>query len=357
VAIVLFVGTHQVLSGRLSLGLLLVFVSYISSLYKPMRHLSKLAYTLSRGTASAERVAEVLNAQRDVKDVRGARPAPRLTGRVEFAGVHFAYENEPVLHDVDLTVEPREVVALVGPVGAGKSTLASLIPRFFDPSEGRVLVDDIDVRSLQLHSLRSQIALVLQEPILFEGTLFDNIAYGRPGATDKEVLEAGAIALVDEFADRLPDRYNTGIGERGVTLSGGQRQRVSIARAILRDAPVLILDEPTSALDPTSEHLLLQALDRLMRGRTTFVIAHRMSTIRGADRVVVLDRGRIVEQGSHDELIGMPGGLYRSFVELQVGTPLPELVGNGTDGAPRDGTDGSSPSRRSARRRTPAASE
>jgi ABC-type multidrug transport system fused ATPase/permease subunit len=209
-------------------------------------------------------------------------------------------------------------VAVVGPTGAGKSSLVSLIPRFFDPRRGRVLIDGRDVRSMQLRSLRAQISIVLQEPILFEGTIRENIAYGRPGAGDDEVLAAARAALVDRFVDHLPDGYDTVIGERGGTLSGGERQRVSIARALVRDAPILILDEPTSGLDPTSEHILIEALSNLIAGRTTFVIAHRMSTIVSADRVIVLDRGRIVEQGTHAELMELTGGLYRSFLELQL---------------------------------------
>ena len=322
-AIVLFVGVHQVLSGRLSLGLLLVFLSYIGSLYKPMRQLSKLSYVTSRGVASAERVAEVLDSEMDIRDLPGARPAPKLMGHLQFQDVDFAYEQDLVLKGINLVVEPGRVVALVGPTGAGKSTLVSLIPRFFDPRAGRILVDGADVRSLQLHSLRSQIALVLQEPILFEGTIYGNIAYGRPGARSDEVFEAAEAALVHEFVGKLPRQYETRVGERGVTLSGGERQRISIARAILRDAPILILDEPTSALDPASENLMMEALHRLIRGRTTLVIAHRMSTIRRADEVVVLDHGEIIEQGSHDELVQLPRGLYRSFLQLQVGGGLP----------------------------------
>ncbi len=326
VAIVLFVGAHQVISGRLSLGLLLVFISYIGSLYKPMRQLSKLSYVTSRGVASAERVAEVLDSEMDITDLPGARPAPKLLGHLQFQDVDFAYQEDLVLKGISLVAEPGRVVALVGPTGAGKSTLVSLIPRFFDPRAGRILVDGEDVRSLQLRSLRSQIALVLQEPILFEGTIYGNIAYGRPEARSQEVFEAAEAALVHEFVERLPNGYETRVGERGVTLSGGERQRISIARAILRDAPILILDEPTSALDPASENLMMEALHRLIRGRTTFVIAHRMSTIRRADEVLVLDHGEIIEQGSHDELVQLPRGLYRSFLQLQVGGGLPSTA-------------------------------
>jgi ATP-binding cassette, subfamily B, bacterial len=319
---VLWVGVHRVLSGEITLGTLLVFLSYVGSLYRPMRQLSKLSYISSRGVASAERLDEILRADIDVKDTPGATPAPNLRGRVRFEHVEMAYGEQPVLEDIDFAVEPCETIAVVGPTGAGKSSLVSLLPRFIDVRKGGVLIDGRDVRSIQLRSLRSQIAMVLQEPILFEGTIYENIAYGRPGATRDEVMAAARMALVDDVVRRLPDGYDTVLGERGGTLSGGERQRVSIARALVRDAPILILDEPTSALDPASEHALMQAIRNLMRGRTTFVIAHRMSTITSADRVIVLDRGRIVEQGTHDELMAVAGGLYRAFLELQL-HPLP----------------------------------
>jgi ABC-type multidrug transport system fused ATPase/permease subunit len=320
-AAVLFVGTHRVLSGQLSLGLLLVFLSYLNSLYKPMRQLSKLAYVSSRGLASAERVSEILDAESDVREdphpVRLPRP---VTGAVRFEDVDFSYtDGELVLHAIDLEAKPAETVAIIGPTGAGKSTLVSLIPRFFDPQRGRVIVNGIDVRRLELGSLRASIAIVPQDPLLFEGTIFENIAYGRPGASEEDVLSAAEDAVVDEFVRRLPAGYDTAVGERGATLSGGERQRISIARALVRGAPILVLDEPTSSLDPASERLLMRALGRLVDGRTTFVIAHRMSTIANADQVIVLDRGRIVEHGTHDELLRLRDGLYRSFLELQLG--------------------------------------
>jgi ATP-binding cassette, subfamily B, bacterial len=319
-AAVLFVGTHRVLSGDLSLGLLLVFLSYLNSLYKPMRQLSKLAYISSRGLASAERVSEILEAEPDVTDAPGAEPVGPVTGGVSFEGVDFGYvEGEPVLHGIDLDVQSGELVAIVGPTGAGKSTLVSLIPRFYDPQRGRVLIDGRDIRGIRLRSLRSRIAVVPQEPILFEGTIFENIAYGRPAATEEDVLRAARASIVDDFVERLPDGYETMLGEAGATLSGGERQRLSIARALVRDAPILILDEPTSSLDPRSERLLVEALQNLIRDRTTFVIAHRMSTVSNADTVVVLSSGRIIESGTHDELMRIRDGLYRSYLELQLG--------------------------------------
>jgi ABC-type multidrug transport system fused ATPase/permease subunit len=226
-----------------------------------------------------------------------------------------------VLHGINLDVAPGQMVAVVGPTGAGKSSLLSLIPRFFDPQRGRVLIDSLDVRTLQLASLRAQIAIVPQEPLLFDGSIFENIAYGRKDATEEDVLRAAEAALVADFARRFPEEWDTEVGEHGGTLSGGERQRISIARALVRDAPILILDEPTSALDSESEQLLMEALRNLVVGRTTFVIAHRMSTVADADQVVVLDRGRIIERGTHEELAQIPGGRYRSLLELQLRVP------------------------------------
>jgi ATP-binding cassette, subfamily B, bacterial len=322
-ALVLFVGTHRVLSGQMSLGLLLVFLSYLGSLYKPLRQLSKLVYVTAKGVASAERISEILDAERDVKDSPRAVRAPRLRGALRMEGVEYAYlPGQPVLTEIDVDVAPGEVVAVVGPTGAGKSTFVSLIPRFFDPDRGRVLVDGHDVRSLRLATLREQIAIVPQEPLLFEGTIFDNIAYGRADADDDDVLRAADAALVDEFAGDLPEGYETPLGEGGASLSGGERQRISIARALVRNAPILILDEPTSALDPIAERLLMDALDTLLEGRTAFVIAHRMSTVSRADQVLVFDGGRIVERGMHAELLSVDGGLYRTYLELQLGAGL-----------------------------------
>jgi subfamily B ATP-binding cassette protein MsbA len=317
------VGTLRVISGQLSLGLLIVYLSYLAALFRPIRQLSKTAYVSSLGEVSAERISDVLHAEVDVDDLPGARPYPRFRGQVAFEGVDFAYTRDPVLHDINLTAKSGEVVALVGPTGAGKSSLVSLVPRFFDPQRGRVVIDGVDVRAMTLHSLRSQIALVLQEPLLFDGTIFDNIAYGRPDATEAEVLSAARAALVDEFAEQLPEGYRTKLGERGVALSGGERQRVSIARALVRNARILILDEPTSALDPASETKLLQALTNLRAGRTTFVIAHRMSTVSGADQVLVLDGGRIIERGPHQTLMQIHNGLYRLFLDLQLAPTAP----------------------------------
>lgn len=315
-AIAMGVGAKRVIDGQMSLGVLLVFTTYVGSLYKPIKALAKLGTIIGKGTASAERLQSVLATAPEIANRPGARLAPRFSGKVEFRDVSFAYGKQPVLTDIRLTVEPGERVALVGPTGAGKSTLVSLVPRLFDPTAGAVLIDGNDVRDLTLFSLRNQVAMVLQDTVLFRGSLADNIALGWPDATDESIHRAAQLALVNEFADRLPDGLETLIGERGATLSGGQRQRVAIARALLRDAPILILDEPTSALDAASEALVIEALRHLTNQRTTLVIAHRLSTVRNADRIVVLENGRITEVGSHDDL-RQNEGIYAHMATLQ----------------------------------------
>ncbi len=315
--LVLWFGAHRVLDGHLSLGVLLVFLSYLASLFKPVKQLTKLANVVSKGTAAAERVASVLDTQPFIASAPDALRL-KVRGEIEFRNVSFSYGREPVLSNINFTVKPGETVALVGPTGAGKSTIASLIPRLIDPTAGAVLFDERDARQHHLGALRSQVAMVLQESVLLEGTLRDNILCGRVDATDREVETAARLALVYEFAARLPDGLDTKIGERGANLSGGQRQRVAIARAILRDCPIIILDEPTSALDAQSEELLVEALENLPRDRTTIVIAHRLSTVRRANRILVLEQGRLVEQGTHDELLRFDG-LYRRLTLLQTG--------------------------------------
>ena len=316
-AVVLWFGAQRVLAGRLSLGVLVVFLAYLGSLYKPVKSLSKTSSVISKGTAAVERITDVMAAEPDIVDRPGARHID-LTGSIELRNVSFSYGREPVLTDLSLRIEAGQHVALVGPTGAGKSTLSGLIPRLVDADSGQVLVDGIDVRDHRLASLRGQVAMVLQETVLLDGTLRENIVCGRIGATDRAVTRAARLALVDEFAHRLPDGLDTQVGERGASLSGGQRQRVAIARAILRDARIVILDEPTSALDAVSEQLLMAALDNLPDRVTRLVIAHRLSTVRAADRILVLDGGRLVESGTHDELC-TADGLYRRLVDLQDG--------------------------------------
>ena len=316
-AMVLWFGAERVLSGHLTLGVLLVFITYLGSLYKPVKQLTKLSQVVSKGSAALERIGDVMDAPVDIVDTPGAVAVP-IRGQIEFRNVSFSYGREPVLRDLSLSIEAGQNVALVGPTGAGKSTIAALIPRLADVTAGQVLVDGIDVRRHQLAALRGQIATVLQDTVLLDGTLRENIICGYPGARDRDVRRAARLALVDEFATRLPDGLDTHIGERGANLSGGQRQRVAIARAILRDASIVILDEPTSALDAGSEELLVAALANLPQGRTKIVIAHRLSTVRDADRIFVLEHGRIVEAGTHSQLASY-GGLYAKLTRFQSG--------------------------------------
>ncbi|MEA2197601.1 MAG: ATP-binding cassette, subfamily bacterial [Solirubrobacteraceae bacterium] len=318
--IVLLVGGQAVLHHHLTIGDLLVFASYVGILQGQIAGLTGIYSTLQGARPSIDRVVEVLDAPADVEDRRGAVVLGGVRGEVAVEGVSFGYEvGRPVLRGVSFSAGPGEVVAVVGPTGAGKTTLVGLLPRFFDPDEGRVLLDGRDVRELRLRQVRDSVSLVLQESFLFPFSIAENIAYGRPGASREEVVEAARAANAHEFVVRLPDGYDTVVGERGATLSGGERQRVAIARALLKDAPVLILDEPTSALDAETEGSLLQALERLMVGRTTVIIAHRLSTIRRADQILVLREGRIVERGSHQELIDQ-GGHYARMHDIQHGT-------------------------------------
>jgi ATP-binding cassette subfamily B protein/subfamily B ATP-binding cassette protein MsbA len=315
-AAIMWLGATYALEGRLSVGTVLVFIAYLASLYAPLNAITYTASTLRQTAANAERVLEILDTPPDLRDAPDARDVP-LRGHVRFERVTFGYEpGRPVLREVSLEASPGQVVAIVGPTGAGKTTLVNLLIRFFDPWEGRVLIDGHDVRTLRIRGLRQQVAMVLQEPFIFPLTVAENIAYGRPDASADEIVRAAVAANADAFVGRLPDGYDARVGERGATLSGGEKQRLSIARALLKDAPILVLDEPTSALDARTESLLLDALDRLMKGRTTFVIAHRLSTIRNADRILVLDGGAIVEQGRHEDLLARDG-LYASFYRRQ----------------------------------------
>ena len=310
-ALILYVGGTGVLRGELTVGDVVLFLAYLRALYAPIDTLITSNESVQAAVGSARRVMEVMETPLDVADRPGARALRRVRGSVVFEGVQFGYEpDRPVLVDVSLAAEPGQTVALVGPSGAGKTTLVSLLPRFFDPVRGRVLIDGHDVRDVSLSSLRRQISIVLQEPFLFPISIADNVAYGCPTADRARVERAARAANAHEFIVDLPQGYDTVVGERGATLSGGQRQRISIARALLKDAPLLVLDEPTSALDTESESLLLEALERLMAGRTTLIIAHRLSTIRHADQILVMDKGRIVQTGTHDRLVAADG-LYQ----------------------------------------------
>jgi ATP-binding cassette subfamily B protein/subfamily B ATP-binding cassette protein MsbA len=320
---IMMVGGFHVLQGSLSVGSLLIFLTYLGSLYSPIETFVYSYAEVSSMSVNARRVLEVLESEDQVRDSTAAKPlsatASGTRGHVRLENITFGYEpGRPILRGISMEALPGETVAIVGPTGVGKSTLVSLIPRLFDPLEGRVTIDGCDIRDVQLESLRGLIAIVLQEPFLFPLTIAENISYGRPGASREQVIAAARAANAHAFIERLPKGYETVIGERGATLSGGERQRLSIARALLKDAPVLILDEPTSALDAQTEAELLEALERLMRGRTTFIIAHRLSTIRHADRIVVLKEGRVAESGTHDELMEV-GGFYYHFHNLQFG--------------------------------------
>jgi ATP-binding cassette, subfamily B, bacterial len=325
--LVLWFGSRMVLAGGLEPGSLILFIFYLGKMYKPMQDLSKMTDAYSKASIGYERIREVLDTQGEIKDLPGARRVSRLKGAVEFEHVTFGYDpNHPTLEDVSFKIAPGQVAAFVGPTGAGKTTIISLIPRFYDPGAGVVKIDGVDIRRFQQRSLRRQISFVLQETVLFRGPIWKNIAYGKPDASRAEIHRAAELANAGEFIEKMPDGYDSMIGERGVTLSGGQRQRIAIARAVIRDTPILILDEPSSGLDAESEKLVFEALDRLMKGKTSIVIAHRLSTIRSADVIFVVKDGEIVERGNHDQLT-TAGGLYAALHEIQFGeTPDRELT-------------------------------
>ncbi len=311
-----YLGTLHVLAGSLTLGTLLVFSAYLVMLYQPLQELTYTAWAMEGATAGARRCFEVLDREDDVRDAPSAVEIQSTKAAIAFDQVSFRYnETTPILHDIDLRISPNQIVALVGGTGAGKSTLLSLVPRFYDPSAGVVSLDGRDVRQITKKSLRDKIAIVLQDTLLFSTTIRENIAYGRPGATDAQIREAARRAQADDFISRLPNGYDSPVGERGGHLSVGQRQRIGIARAFLKDAPILLLDEPTSALDPTTEAAIMETIKELMHGRTTLIVTHRLATIHNVDEIVVLEHGRIIEQGRGPQLVARGGAyakLYRA---------------------------------------------
>ena len=321
--LVLWFGAAEVWSGQLTVGTLMAFYGYLGMLYQPIQRLTELNLILANSFAAMDRIFEVFDTCSEVQERTGARELPRGRGEIAFEQVGFHYDGrESVLERLNLKIRAGMTAALIGPSGAGKSTLVKLLPRYYDVMSGRITVDGLDIREVTLKSLRAQIAIVSQEPILFSGTIAENLRYGKPMATVEELRAAARSAFADTFIEQLPEGYETKIGERGVRLSGGQKQRLAIARAFLKDAPIVLLDEPTSALDAESEELVKQALIRLLHGRTALIIAHRLSTIEHADVVVVLDEGRIVEQGRHEELLKHPHGLYRRYAEHQLTSSL-----------------------------------
>ena len=327
-AFVLYRGAKLILSGAMTIGGLTVFLAYLTKFFKPVQDLAKMTNSIAQAGVGVERVQAILDADDLIPERPDAKVPDAIRGEITFDKVAFSYKPEsPVLKEVTFTIKPGQLVGFVGATGGGKSTVASLIPRFYDATGGRILVDGVDVRDYKIQALRNQIGLVLQDTVLFQGTVADNIAYGKPGATREEVVAAARLANAEEFILRMPKGYDSEVGERGLTLSGGQRQRIGIARAIIRDSPILILDEPTAALDTESEKIVMEALERLMKGRTAIAIAHRLSTIRDADQIVVFKDGVVAEQGTHDDLLKL-GGFYAQLYQIQFGGTTPPAPAN-----------------------------
>ncbi len=325
-AIVLWRGTGLILAGTMTIGALTVFLAYLAKFFKPVQDLAKMSNAVAQTTVGLERIQSILDIQMSTQERPDVREPDPFRGAIAFEHVAFAYNpGVPVLQDATFSIAPGQFVGVVGGTGSGKSTIVSLIPRFYDPTAGRILIDGTDVREYTLRGLRSQIGFVLQETVLFRGTVRENIAYGRHRATDAQIVAAAKLANADEFIVKMPGGYDALIGERGITLSGGQRQRIGIARAFIRNAPILILDEPTASLDTESEQLVMEGLDRLTKGRTVLMITHRLNTIRGADTIIVLHNGIVAEHGTHEELLvvgGIYAGLYRTKPVTSATSPV-----------------------------------
>ncbi len=335
-AFVLWRSSSLILKGAMTAGALTVFLAYLTKFFKPVQDLATMTNTIAQTAVGVERVRAILEANDVIEERADAREPQPLKGEIKFENVAFAYNKDaPVLTDVNFEIKAGQMVGVVGPTGGGKSTIVSLIPRFYDPSAGKVSVDGVDIRDYKIHGLRNQIAYVLQETVLFRGTVADNIAYGRGSAARDEIVAAAKLANADEFIAKMPHGYDTMVGDRGDTLSGGQRQRIGIARALIRNNPILILDEPTAALDTESEQLVMEALERLMKGRTVITIAHRLSTIRNSDKIVVLKGGVVAEEGTHDELIAK-GGVYAELYHIQFAKPPAEAAAAAAASASRD---------------------